>query len=203
MGQIYRHVSPSGKSYIGKTKYTWQIRAGSNPEQAYYGSVKFLSAIRKYGWDNLLHEVLEDDVSEDLLTDRENHWIDFYDSIHSGYNFIGGNPSMDDRINSLGLSVSEFSKLYYEEGFSLREIASQYESEITTIRRFMERYDLQSLGRGNLGKKRKAELASIRAELFFPRPCAICGKIFVPPVKADAQTCSKSCSGKYRRPKDR
>lgn len=201
MGQIYRHVSPVGKSYIGKTRYTWQIRAGSNPEQAYYGSVKFLHAIRKYGWDNLIHEVLEDEVSDDLLTERENYWIDFYDSIHSGYNFTGGNLSMDARIDKLPLSVEDFSRLYYVDGLSLREIASRYETEITTIRRFMERHSLDSLGKGNLGSIRRAKIAEMREAMFFPRPCAICGVIFTPPVKADAQTCSRSCRGRYRRPK--
>ena len=101
MGKIYRHISPSGKSYIGKTKYDWQQRAGSDPEQAYYGSVKFLNAIRKYGWGNLEHHILEDDVREDDLTIRENFWIDFYDSIHNGYNFIGGNPPLDERVKKL------------------------------------------------------------------------------------------------------
>lgn len=53
---IYRHTSPSGKVYIGQTcrkpEHRWND--GKNYEQC----TLFFSAIQKYGWDNIKHEVL-------------------------------------------------------------------------------------------------------------------------------------------------
>jgi len=38
--------------------------------------------------DSFLVDVLEDNIPIDILTSRENYWIDNYDSINNGYNII-------------------------------------------------------------------------------------------------------------------
>ena len=47
MPQVYRHISPVGKSYIGETLFTWQERAGKDPLVSYASSTKFFYAIKK------------------------------------------------------------------------------------------------------------------------------------------------------------
>jgi group I intron endonuclease len=64
---IYKHTSPSGKSYIGQTK-DYDRRC---TEHQLMGCCRaFNSAIKKYGWDNLTHEIL----IEGLSLDEANRW---------------------------------------------------------------------------------------------------------------------------------
>ncbi len=66
---VYKHTSPSGKVYIGITKLgverRWQ--GGRN----YKNSTHFNSAIAKYGWDNIKHEVLCDGLSREDAENKE------------------------------------------------------------------------------------------------------------------------------------
>ena len=53
---IYKHISPSGKIYIGQTcqspKQRWNGGIGYKHSQHFY------NAILKYGWDNISHEII-------------------------------------------------------------------------------------------------------------------------------------------------
>lgn len=51
--------------------------------------LKFHNAIRKYGIDVWISEILEE-VEEDKLCEREIFWISFYDSYNNGYNLTHG-----------------------------------------------------------------------------------------------------------------
>lgn len=53
---VYKHTSPNGKVYIGITKLSVERRwqEGKN----YKTSNHFNNAIKKYGWDNIKHEIL-------------------------------------------------------------------------------------------------------------------------------------------------
>lgn len=81
---VYKHTSPSGKSYIGITK--------NNPEKrwkggwGYYEQTKFFNAIKKYGWENFNHEVLETGLSLKKAWEREKYYIAKFDSFGNGYN---------------------------------------------------------------------------------------------------------------------
>ena len=96
--KVYMHVVPkelSGysydKYYIGITQQRltkrWQHGAG------YVQCVLFYNAIKKYGWDNMEHLVIADNLSEQEAKDMEIELINKYssnDKVH-GYNItIGG-----------------------------------------------------------------------------------------------------------------
>ena len=86
---VYKHTSPSGKVYIGITSRTasrrWKCGKG------YIGSV-FYKAIEKYGWENIKHEVLYENLSQEEAIKIEHDLIEHYDSTNSrkGYNIVPG-----------------------------------------------------------------------------------------------------------------
>lgn len=87
---VYRHIFTNGKSYIGITcvkPYYYRWRAGSS----YKSQPKMYNAISKYGWDNIQHEILFDDLSQEEANLKEQEMIEKYNSIDNGYNVsIGG-----------------------------------------------------------------------------------------------------------------
>lgn len=93
---IYKHTSPSNKSYIGATRRDprrrWSNGLGYGP------NTKFGKAILRHGWDNFTHEILETDIPTlDEALNREQYWIEIYDSFRNGYNStIGGNSVSPD-----------------------------------------------------------------------------------------------------------
>ena len=91
---IYKHTSPSGKSYIGltskKPEVRWQNGTGYDPE------TQIRQAIYKYGWDAFSHEILESDITSlEEANAREKYWIQFYDSFRHGYNMTEGGDSIN------------------------------------------------------------------------------------------------------------
>lgn len=71
----------NNKIYIGQSVYN---------NSKYYGSGKYLKfAIKKYGKENFIKEVVEECDSSNL-NEREKYWINYYDSIKNGYNISKG-----------------------------------------------------------------------------------------------------------------
>lgn len=60
---VYKHTSPSGKVYIGITSQNPQSRW--NKGKGYKGCIKFFNAILKYGWDNIEHTILADNLTKE------------------------------------------------------------------------------------------------------------------------------------------
>ena len=99
---VYVHVCPNGKRYVGvttkvKPEYRWQ---GGN---GYRYNKHFYSAILKYGWDNIEHEVFEVDSAEEMYR-KEVELISFY---HSNDPEYGYNNSVGGEQGSLGCIRSE------------------------------------------------------------------------------------------------
>lgn len=89
---VYKHTSPSGKVYIGVTRQIpekrWQNGLG------YRTQVRFYRAIKKYGWDNFIHEILYSGLTYDEANEKERELIKMYKSHDKnfGYNIEhGGN----------------------------------------------------------------------------------------------------------------
>lgn len=91
---IYKHTSPSGKSYIGMTKQG-EKRFGKDGN-GYKNQKKFYNAIKKYGWNNFQHEIIEDHLSFEQACFGEQMYIEIYDSIDNGYNiYVGGEGAQE------------------------------------------------------------------------------------------------------------
>lgn len=86
---VYKHISPSGKVYIGITKrkpeYRWNKGKGYRKDQ-----LLFYRAIKKYGWDNFTHEILYTGLSEKDAKNIEISLIRQYKSLGMSYNITDG-----------------------------------------------------------------------------------------------------------------
>ena len=86
---VYKHTCPNGKVYIGITSTSpekrWQGGKG-------YKTQIFYRAIQKYGWDNILHEILFVGLTKKEAEDKEIELIDYYKSNQKeyGYNINNG-----------------------------------------------------------------------------------------------------------------
>lgn len=76
------HNLINGKKYIGQSK---NIYERWRHHKALYDGCVIHKAIAKYGIDNFEFSIIEE-CSEEQLDEREQYWITFYDSYHSGYN---------------------------------------------------------------------------------------------------------------------
>lgn len=94
-GKIYRAYSPSNRSYIGQTTRSLMTRIkehicqSNNKKDEQYND-KFKRALRKYG-DLIKWEILEENIKEDILNQKEQFYISKFDSFYNGYNAtLGG-----------------------------------------------------------------------------------------------------------------
>lgn len=88
---VYKHTSPVGKIYIGITKMN-PIRRWANG-LGYKNCSHFFNAILKYGWDNIRHEILYTELTQEEAEYKEKELIIKYNSNNSdfGYNIqLGG-----------------------------------------------------------------------------------------------------------------
>ena len=101
-GIIYRYLNlESGKIYVGQTV---------NPERRFKQHLQ--SSQRDWHVDYQKHPekyeyiVVEDNIPEDKLDEREIYWIDFFDSYNNGYNLTEGG------VGNRGYKHTEETKLY-------------------------------------------------------------------------------------------
>lgn len=98
---IYRNKI-NNKIYIGQTKHTLLERAGLQG-QKYEGCTCFYKAIQKYGWENFIGTILEDNLTSQEANEREKYWIKFFDATNKnkGYNLTSGGDNLEG-INRTG-----------------------------------------------------------------------------------------------------
>lgn len=122
---VYKYTSPSKRNYIGVTKYP-EVRRKQHASKEWNldDDTKFAKAIRKYGFENLKYEVIDQAETLEEVCQKEIHWIKFYDSISSGYNISTGgdwNASFkhDEKV------IDDVIYLLKHTSKKLREIAEQ------------------------------------------------------------------------------
>lgn len=86
---LYRHTSPSGRVYIGISKNAPIVRWGRDGS-GYKHNQLFRRATDKYGWDNIKHEVLFTDLSEQKAKQLEIDLIRHYKQLGISYNITDG-----------------------------------------------------------------------------------------------------------------
>ena len=144
MALIYKITNDiNGKIYIGKTNFSIEKRFKEHCRDAQKGKCKnrpLYSAINKYGIEHFHIESIEE-VSRERASEREQYWINFYNSYHFGYNAtLGGDGSY--RINQQLIFD------LFEEGKSLKEIKQKTSYAPATIRAcLLEKYSKEKISK--------------------------------------------------------
>lgn len=86
---LYYHKSPSGKIYVGITnniKIRWESKG------IHYKSSKcFYNAIKRYGWDNIEHHIIHENLTPEEASALEKLYIRLWGTLApSGYNLSEG-----------------------------------------------------------------------------------------------------------------
>ena len=95
VGIIYGwYNTKSEKWYIGQTideegRFKRHMDYAINKKDDTY----FHRALRKYGLENFVYCVLEDNILRENLNLKEIEWIEYYDSFYNGYNLTTGGDS--------------------------------------------------------------------------------------------------------------
>ena len=98
---VYCHTSPSGKKYVGisiNPKKRWGSGRG------YKKNYRFWRAINKYGWDNIQHDILASDLTEQEAVEMEKKLVAEWNltDFEYGYNLReGGDGSLSEYSRSL------------------------------------------------------------------------------------------------------
>lgn len=98
---IYKHTSPSGKVYIGKTCRENLQKRFLHEGIGYRECSYFWKAIQKYGWDNIKHEILIEGLTKIQADEYEKMFIKEYKKLKISYNLTeGGDGSSGTSFNS-------------------------------------------------------------------------------------------------------
>lgn len=152
--KVYQHIFPNGKSYIGITsqKLTDRWRRGKGYSETTY----VYKAIQKYGWDNIEHKVLYENLTKEQAEAKERELIQQFNTMNPeyGYNLTrGGEGKLQydyEQIISLwesgltmvqisdvcGISVSRLNRFLDERGYSRQQ------NKAKQLERKVNQYDL-------------------------------------------------------------
>ena len=117
---VYKHTTPSGKVYIGIT-YQRLTKRWKNG-RGYEGCTAFYRAIQKYGWANIKHEILAENLEKDAACEMEQRLIaelKSYDPEH-GYNLTMGGEHYEP-TQAWRDALSKSNKEYYKRHPEARE----------------------------------------------------------------------------------
>lgn len=143
---VYKHTFPNDKVYIGITSFDVS-RRWKKDGCGYKNQGIISNAIKKYGWDNVKHEILFNNLSEQEAKQKEQELIEFYhsyylDPLGPGYNMTKGGDG------NRKLNYEKMEQLYHQ-GLTTIEIANRLNCNKGTVRE-----GLHSLGYTNLRRKK-------------------------------------------------
>lgn len=93
---VYKHISPSGKVYVGQTcelKKRWRSKGYNylqKNNKGKYNQPTFAHALLKYGWDNFLHIVILENLTKSEADYAEKYLIRWYKIHNMSYNISDG-----------------------------------------------------------------------------------------------------------------
>ena len=136
------------KIYIGQScnienRWKQHLSMYTNVNNHKYGP-KLYSAFIKYGIENFDFIVQEEIVNHELLTEREQYWINYYDSINNGYNCIDARDPMKFENNIKA-------KLTFDQ---VLEIMDKLKNTSISFYKLAEEYDINArqITRINMGE---------------------------------------------------
>ena len=159
MGYIYKITNQiNGKIYIGQTTSTVEQRWKKHKQRALNDPKRtehFILALRKWGPENFTVETIEECPNE-LLSEREQYWIDYYNSFFSGYNSTYGGEG--------GLLYNQDEVLaLWKQGHTITQIASILECARGTVSKILHnaKIDLTEIKQRGYNTVKKQELKAV------------------------------------------
>ena len=83
---IYLFSFPNGKHYVGRTKNSLMQRSAEHKTRIGKKQHPLYHAFEKYGWENVIKEVIDTAENQDELILKELFYINKYNSYNNGYN---------------------------------------------------------------------------------------------------------------------
>lgn len=190
---VYKHTLPNGKAYIGITSQRlvkrWQRGYG------YTRNPLFYKAILKYGWENILHDILFTGLTKEEAEQKEIELIKQYDltNTEKGYNLQYGGNVTGTKTERERLEISErqrgtksrwFGKPAYNRGIPMSKEQKIKVSEARKGKGTGERNcnykkeytaeERERLGSYKRGKKESEETRKKKSEYHRTHPPANC-----------------------------
>ena len=117
----------NGKVYIGQTKHSLDVRKQRHLQQARKGTnTHFYQAIRKYGEDMFIWEIICSAKDKQTLNELETFFINKFDSIKHGYNMVDGGDNNIMDIESV--------KTHHDEVMKSPEIQNKISTTMKKLR---------------------------------------------------------------------
>jgi predicted GIY-YIG superfamily endonuclease len=147
---VYKHVAPNNKVYVGISSNI-KNRWAANGYYYHLSDTIFSRALKKYGWDNFKHIIIETNISKEEAILKEIELIKYYKSINKSYNITDGgegysgkhsNQHIKNRINSR-LKNNKYDYILIDKYYnyivcdSLVEIANYLEVKPSVVGRVM------------------------------------------------------------------
>lgn len=108
-GCIYIIISPNNSIYIGQTT-NFKKRKSRYRNLSCKQQPKLYNSLMKYGFDNHLITIIEDNINKNLLNDVETDYIKLYDSFNNGMNLTSGGGCnhirSEETINKLKIAAT-------------------------------------------------------------------------------------------------
>ena len=128
--KLYVHIAPNGKRYYGitmqKPERRWRDGKG------YRDNRYFTRAVNKYGWDNIEHIVIYNDLTESEAKELEQYYIQWYDTTNPQYGMnisLGGESGNHSEATKQKISNANKGKQGYWRGKHLSEETKKKLSE--------------------------------------------------------------------------
>ena len=164
MGLIYKRTSPSGKYYIGKSiipeekRWKRHIAEAFDPKCDTYKTL-LCQAIRKYGENNFSLEILEDNIPNEKLADKEIEYIEKFHAYYLDYPYLGYNMTRggDGSLKYKDIEILD----NWNRGLGINDIANSVGADRHTIRTRLEELGIDIIQR----KQRQIENTKQKTQL--------------------------------------
>lgn len=167
--KVYKHTFPNGKFYIGITsKKNVKERWGENGK--YYKSQFVYRAIQKYGWENIRHDILFENLTKEQAEQKEIELIAFYKSTNEkfGYNIENGGNTQGKMSeitrNKISKALKNYNKLYGKNKKTFLQTEEAKKKRKKSLIEYYKNHTVSKETREKISKSVKGKTAHIWTE---------------------------------------
>lgn len=163
-GLIYKITcTTTGKCYIGKTIRPLAERM-SHHFNGYDSCVKLNNAIKEYGKNSFIVEVIANNIPYNELDALERFYITQYDSVNNGYNVKYGNRGHKGRpFHTLTEELQYNIIALYNAGYNTNDIADELKVCRTSVYNTLKKHNIKCVNRKpTFNKKSKIDFETFK-----------------------------------------